>query len=78
MTSYRKIPDEQYSKFRYQTVKQFEDIMIQVFNMHGLGIYIADVAEACMCAAELFSEAVRGKEVPITKEMVAYRRRKKK
>ena len=75
--TYHRIPDAQYAKLRFQA-KGLILKHLEVFDLYGMGLYIPDVAENLMVDAELFCENVRGKEEPITKEMVAYRRRKKK
>lgn len=71
------IPEDTYKKFLFQMTAQMNDAL-QVFNIHGLGVYIPGATEACAISAELFCENVRGRDIPLTPEMVRYRRNKRR
>ena len=65
MSSYPKIDQASYDKAKGQLTRQIASDVLSVFDMYGMGIYIAGAAEECVELAEQFAMRVRGKDIPI-------------
>ena len=70
------LPDDKYKKLRYQTFMQYVDMLGKHLTMYEYRHDVPMLAETCMKIAEIWGEALRGRDIPITTEMVEYRRNK--
>jgi len=64
MSSYARIPDDQYKKLQFQLRGQFMAIL-NVFRCYGMHTDVDLAIEECTKVAENFGMAVRGKDKPI-------------
>lgn len=62
--TYKRIPDEQYNKLKFQLQGQFIAIL-NVFNCYGMNNDVLQAIEECVRVAENFGMAVRGWEKSI-------------
>ena len=70
------LPDDKYRKLRWATLRQFDNMLGNHLTMYGYKQDVPMLAEGCMKIAEIWGEALRGRDIPITSEMVEYRRNK--
>jgi len=70
----RWIPDDKYKKLRYQALMQYDKLLGDHLTMYEYKHDVPMLAEESMRIAEIFCEAVRGRDIPITTEVVQYRR----
>ena len=72
------IPEDKYRKLRWGTLRQFDEMLGNHLTMYEYKLDVPMLAEACMQIAEIWGEAIRGRDIPITSETVKYRRSKGK
>ncbi len=72
------IPEDKYKKLRHQTFRQYAELLGGHLTMYEYKHDVPMLSEECTKIAEIFCEAVRGRDIPITSEVVKYRRRKGK
>jgi len=72
------VPDDKYNKLTWQMERQMDAFLSGCITMYGYQHDVPMLAHGCRVIAEIWGEAIRGREIPITEDTVKHRRRKKK
>ena len=70
------LDDESYAKARWQFKANVREVLKQVFDMYGQGVYIEGATEEVFKLAEDFSLRTRGQDKPISLEYIRRKKRK--